>query len=232
MNCGQTHLIPLPPAGDESQTTRLADELAMAIHLGRMSPGQPLREVELAEAHNVSRTIVRAALQRLEAQGLAEITLNKGARVRRPDADAVDDLIELHVQLATLAARNAAWRATSEQVNRIEDFVSMMEHLAEEMSPAEEFQHLRIGFARALYNAAGPVLAERLRSAAPATPYHERAMDDLQSRDGRQEAAKAARDVLRAIESKQAEAAAAAAERMLRRHAERTLTRRAAKTLV
>ncbi len=231
MTCGQSHRIPLPPAGDDSQTSRLADELAMAIHLGRMSPGQPLREVELAEAHNVSRTIVRAALQRLEAQGLAEITLNKGARVRRPDAEAVDDLIELHVQLATLAARNAAWRATSDQINRIKEFVSLMEHVAEEMGPAQDFQFLRIGFARALHNAAGPVLAERLRSAAPATPYHERAMDDLHSREGRQEAARAARDILRAVESRQAEAAAAAAERMLRRHAERTLTRRAAKTL-
>lgn len=222
----------MPPAGDESQTTRMADELALAIHLGKMSAGQPLREVELAEAHKVSRTIVRAALQRLEAQGLAEITLNKGARVRRPDPSAVEDLIELHVQLTTLAARNAAWRATTEQVCLIEEFVQMMEHLAEGVGPVEDFQHLRIGFARALHNAAGPVLAERLRSAAPATPYHERAMDDLQSRDGRQEAARAARDLLRAVEAKQAEAAAAAAERMLRRQAERTLARRPAKTLV
>ena len=61
-------------------------ELALAIHLGRLAPGAPLREVEIAEANSVSRTIVRAALQRLEAQGLAEITLNKGARVRQPDA--------------------------------------------------------------------------------------------------------------------------------------------------
>ena len=112
MCCGHSHLIPLPPAGDGSSTSRLADDLALAIHLGRIAPGLPLREVELAAAHNVSRTIVRAALQRLEAQGLAEITLNKGARVRQPDTAALGDMIELHVELTSLAARQAARRAT------------------------------------------------------------------------------------------------------------------------
>ena len=79
MSCGRPHYMPLPGASeDASQTARLADELSLAIHLGDLKSGEPLREVELAEAHGVSRTIVRAALQRLEAQGLADIALNKG----------------------------------------------------------------------------------------------------------------------------------------------------------
>lgn len=227
MNCGKSHLVPLPPIGDGSSTSRLADELALAIHLGRLAPGAPLREVEIAEGNNVSRTIVRAALQRLEAQGLAEITLNKGARVRQPDAVAAEDMIELHVQLAALAARNAALRASVEQVETMTKFVGLMEHVAADGVEADAFQHLRIGFARALFAAAGPVLAERLRTAAPATPYHARAMDDLRTREGQDEAARNAREVLKAIESRAADAAAAAAERMLRRHAERTIIGRA-----
>jgi len=226
MSCGKSHLVPLPQVGDGSSTSRLADELSLSIHLGRMAPGQPLREVEIADAHNVSRTIVRAALQRLEAQGLAEITLNKGARVREPDAVAVEDMIELHVQLATLAARNAARRATPEQVAMMGQFAGLMEHVAEDGGAADEFQHLRIGFARALFEAAGPILAERLRTAAPVTPFHARAMDDLRTREGQTEAARHARDVLKAVESRTPEAAAAAAERMLRRHAERTIITR------
>ncbi len=226
MSCGKSHLVPLPPVGDGSSTSRLADELALAIHLGRMAPGLPLREVEIAEANNVSRTIVRAALQRLEAQGLAEITLNKGARVREPDAVAAEDMIELHVQLAALAARNAARRASAEQVEMIAKFAGLMEHLAEDDGAADAFHLLRIGFARALFEAAGPVLAERLRTAAPATPYHARAMEDLRTREGQAEAARNARDVLKAIENRTPEAAAAAAERMLRRHAERTIVGR------
>jgi DNA-binding GntR family transcriptional regulator len=226
MTFGKSHQVPLPPVGDGSSTSRLADELSLAIHMGRMAPGLPLREVELAEAHNVSRTIVRAALQRLEAQGLAEITLNKGARVREPDAVAAEDMIELHVQLATLAARSAARRASPEQVAMMAKFAGLMEQAAEDGGAEDEFQHLRIGFARALFDAAGPVLAERLRTAAPVTPYHARAMDDLRTHEGQHEAARHARDVVKAVENRTAEAAAAAAERMLRRHAERTIVTR------
>lgn len=217
--------IPLPPVGDGSSTTRLADDLSVAIHLGRTTPGQPLRELDIAAAHSVSRTIVRAALQRLEAQGLAEITLNKGARVRQPDAVAAEDMIELHVQLARLAARNAASRATAEQIGVMQRFVDVMEQVAAEGGEAADFQHLRLGFARALYDAAGAVLAERLRTAAPVTPYHARAMEDVRTRAGQQDAARNARDVLQAISARAADAAAAAAERMLRRQAELTLVR-------
>lgn len=226
MSCGHSHLIPLPPVGDGSQTSRLADELAMAIHLGHLPTGAPLREVEIAEGHRVSRTIVRAALQRLEAQGLAEIALNKGARVRGADERAVADMMDLHVQLTMLAARYAAERATPEQVHLLEQFAHMLGHVAEDGGPPVEFQHLRIGFARALFEAAGSVLAERLRSAAPVTPHHARAMDDVQTGAGQEEVARLAANLLKAIRAKAPDAAAKAAEAMVRRHAERTLGER------
>jgi DNA-binding GntR family transcriptional regulator len=223
MTCGHTHKIPLPPIGDSSSTARLADDLALAIHTGRLFPGQPLREVELAAAHNVSRTIVRAALQRLEAQGLAEITLNKGARVRQPDNAALGDMIELHVQLTVLAARHAARRANPEQLARIAQFAGLLAHVSEDGVPADEFQHLRVGFARALFDAAGGALAERLPSAAPVTPHHCRAMADVETREGQADVARLVRDVLIAIEARAPDVAAIAAERMVRRHAERTM---------
>jgi len=218
-------MIPLPPVGDASQTSRLADDLAMAIHLGDVAPGTPLREIEIAEANGVSRTIVRAALQRLEAQGLAEITLNKGARVKHPSPATLADMMELHASLAAFAARHAAERADTERVADIRIFAEMLEHVAEDGGAAREFQHLRVGFMRALFEAAGPALAERLRSAAPVTPHHEHSLDDVSDTQGQTEAAKLAHDVLRAIEVGAPEAAAKAAERLIRRHAERTLGR-------
>jgi len=226
MTCGSPHRIPLPLAGDGSQTSRLTDELATAIHLGKLRPGMPLREVELADKHGVSRTIIRAALQRLEAQGLAEIVLNKGARVKAVADDAMGDMIELHVELASLAARRAAQRATPAQLSCIGEFASMLEHVAHKMGEPEEFQHLRVGFARALFEAAGPVLAERLRSAAPVVPHHARALEDVRDQVGQAEAAKHARDVLTAISAHAPDQAARAAERLLRRHADRTSMRK------
>jgi len=222
MSCGHPHMIPLPPVGDASQTSRLADELAMAIHLGQLAPGAPLREVEIADSHGVSRTIVRAALQRLEAQGLAEIVLNKGARVKAVGSASTADMIELHAAVTALAARHAAERATPEQVARIGQFADMLEHVAEDAGSPEEFQHLRVGFARSLFEAAGPVLAERFRSAAPVVPHHARAMDDIRTPAGQAEAAALARAVLAAIRARKPAAAGAAAERLIRRHAEHT----------
>jgi DNA-binding GntR family transcriptional regulator len=222
-------MIPLPAVDDRSQTGRLADELAMSIHLGRLQPGAPLREVELAEAHNVSRTIVRAALQRLEAQGLAESTINKGARVREISDAGVADMIELQAQLTGLGARHAATRADHARIARMAQFAEMMEHVAEDHAETFEFQHLRVGFARALFEAAGPVLAERLRVAAPAIPQHGRAMEDIATAAGMMEAAKLSLDVLKAVEKGAAEAAARAGQALVRRHAERALGKPAAR---
>lgn len=223
MTCGQPHMIPLPPVDDVSQTGRLVDELAMSIHLGQLKPGEPLREVELAGCHNVSRTIVRAALQRLEAQGLAESALNKGVRVRAVCDEAIADMIALQAQLTGLGARYAAMRGDKTGIARMALFADMMGHVAEDDAPAHEFQHLRVGFARALSDAAGPVLAERLRVAAPAVPHHARAMDDIATQDGKREAAKLARDVFKAVEAGDAEAAARAGQALVRRHGERVL---------
>jgi DNA-binding GntR family transcriptional regulator len=214
--------MPLPGASEDvSQTARLADELAMAIHLGDLKPGAPLREVDLAEAHGVSRTIVRAALQRLEAQGLADIALNKGARVRSVKAEAVPDLIDLHAGLAALAARNAAARADASAVALMRRFVDMMDHVAAEGAAAREVQHLRVGFMRTLFEAAGPTLAERLRVAAPVVPHHDNALGDIFSAVGQKEVARLARDILTAVARHDAEAAAHAAETLVLRHGER-----------
>jgi DNA-binding GntR family transcriptional regulator len=215
--------MPLPAVSEDvSQTARLTDELAMAIHLGDLKPGAPLREVDLADSHGVSRTIVRAALQRLEAQGLADIVLNKGARVRTVKPESVADLIELHADLAALGARHAAARAADASIAMMRRFVDMMDHVAGEGAKAREVQHLRVGFIRTLFEAAGPTLAERLRVASPAVPHHDRALNDIATAIGQKEVARLARDILTAVSRRDADAAAFAARTMLERHGERT----------
>jgi len=170
---------------------------------------------------------VRAALQRLEAQGLAEIVLNRGARVRAVSADAVAEMIELHVAVTALAARHAAARATPAHTARIRQFADMLDHVAEDGGSAREFQHLRVGFARALFESAGGVLAERLRSAAPVIPHHARALDDIRTALGQAEAASCARAILEAVVIGDADRAAEAAEALIRTHAERIAGRSA-----
>lgn len=218
MSCGHSHYLPLPPVTECSQTGRLVDELALAVHLGDVEPGAPLREVDLAEAHGVSRTIVRAALQKLEGQGLVEIVLNKGARVRKVEAGAVRELIELHAELFSTAASRAASRVPPGVLVRMHEFLDLMDHVAEDGGPPREFQHLRVGFARLLLEAAGPVWAERLRMATPVLPHHEFARADIEGAAAQTAVARDTRKILEALSARDIDAAARAARALMTHH--------------
>ena len=65
-------------------TQKVFDALALAIHEHRLAPATKLGEDEIGEIYNVSRTVVRAALQSLAHIQLVEIQRNKGAFVASP----------------------------------------------------------------------------------------------------------------------------------------------------
>ena len=89
---------PKEPASDH-----IASRLALAVHEHRLAPGTKLNEDEVADVYGVSRTVVRAALQRLSHDGLVELRRNRGAFVAQPsirDAREVFEaraLLEQHV---------------------------------------------------------------------------------------------------------------------------------------
>lgn len=87
-----------------------------AILDGSLSPGERLKEEELAQRLGISRTPVREALLVLQTEGLVEATPNRGATVRAHDADDLDDLYQLRAVLEGHAAHQAAVRATDEVI--------------------------------------------------------------------------------------------------------------------
>ena len=68
-----------------------ADDIALvieeAIVSGELEPGTVLRQEQLSEQFNVSRTPVREALRRLAALGLVSFVPNRGVRVRTISAN-------------------------------------------------------------------------------------------------------------------------------------------------
>ena len=66
--------------------TTKADDIALvieeAIVSGELAPGTVLRQEQLSERFNVSRTPIREALRRLAALGLVEFHPNRGVSVR------------------------------------------------------------------------------------------------------------------------------------------------------
>ena len=82
-----------------------------AIAAGQYPVGTPLREGLLAQKAGISRTPIREALRRLDAEGLVELLPNRGARVVAWNLHDVEEIFELRVLLEgfgpRLAARNA-----------------------------------------------------------------------------------------------------------------------------
>lgn len=95
------------------------EALAELIINGTLKPGQHLVEGELAEHLGVSRQPVREALQRLQTEGWVDLRPAQGAFVHSPTEEEAAQLLSVRAVLETHSAREAATRATEEDVARL-----------------------------------------------------------------------------------------------------------------
>jgi len=98
-----------------------------AIRSGRLRPGDPLREEQLARQLRCSRTPVREALQRLRAEGYLERGRRRGLAVAEPTQEELLDLCVVRETLEGLAARLAARGITTSEVYFLEELCEDME---------------------------------------------------------------------------------------------------------
>ena len=75
---------------------------------GRLAPGQRLVSTDLVNEFGVSRGPLREAFRQLDAERLINVEPNRGAIVRRLDAQEVKELYEIRIALEGFAARLAA----------------------------------------------------------------------------------------------------------------------------
>jgi DNA-binding GntR family transcriptional regulator len=105
---------------------RIHDRLRTAIISGEMPPGTPVIEAELATRLGASRTPVREALRRLEAEGLLEPRGLRGSVVRALASDEVDCIFEIREALESLAARRAARTIGEPDLRKLTHFLERM----------------------------------------------------------------------------------------------------------
>jgi DNA-binding GntR family transcriptional regulator len=105
---------------------RVDDRLRADIVEGRLLPNQRLIESDIARSMGVSRTIVRAALARLEHEGLIEHERHRGARVRLVELDEAVEILEARTVLEGLVARIAAQRVTRGEVKELRAILADM----------------------------------------------------------------------------------------------------------
>lgn len=127
--------------------------LLTRILSGEYPAGTRLREEALAASLAISRTPVRQALQRLQAEGLVQMQHNRGATVVGYGDRQVDQILELRSMLEGYAAREAASHIDG---GRLAEMASLCEAMEAELvtGSTPRFQlisELNLEFHRAIH---------------------------------------------------------------------------------
>lgn len=122
--------------------------LRESIQTGVFTPGERLRQDQLAEELGVSRIPVRSALLQLESEGLITLHPFRGATVNELTADEMRENYQIRTLLETHALRTAAEAMTPE---RLAELTAMAQQL-NEITDGEEFLRERMRFYHELYD--------------------------------------------------------------------------------
>lgn len=105
---------------------RLYDQLRGRILDGTYAPGRVLSQVGLAEELGVSRTPLREAMRRLEAEGLIEAEQNRRVRVRLVSPEELDVLLTERILLETTGIRLTVGKLSEDDLNELHLHVAAM----------------------------------------------------------------------------------------------------------
>ncbi len=114
-------------SGPRTTHASVTESLRQAILLGQLPGGTRLVQSELAEAFRVSVTPIREALRELSSQGLIELDAFKGATVRRPTLQELEEIYELRSVLIPLSVQQSMERITAEDLSRADVILTQME---------------------------------------------------------------------------------------------------------
>lgn len=136
---------------DLSQGAVAFAKLMRAIEGGIYQPGDRLREIEVAQRLALSRTPVREALRRLEAENIVEHRPRVGAVIRKLEQTEVVELYEMRLVLERTAAELAAKHAIEAEVDAL---AALNDEIAGTGNDAPKAAAINQTFHRAIYLAA------------------------------------------------------------------------------
>ncbi len=136
-------------------------ELRDAIVSGRFHPNQRLVEAQLAALFGAGRTSIRAALARLQQEGLVTRERHRGARVRLVSGREALEIEQVRNALETLLVRLAAERAEAADIADLDELLQEMTRRVEE-GDALGYSALNARFHQRIWRIADHELAARL----------------------------------------------------------------------
>lgn len=114
-------------------TEQVYEQLIEILIRGELQPGDVIVERRMAERLNASRTPVREALGRLEAEGLVYKQPSRGVTVSPFSTEAFVELLNVRQLLESEAARLAAGRIPQEKLDSIRE---ALEELGKQAKPS------------------------------------------------------------------------------------------------
>lgn len=165
-----------PPEEGGSQAVKAQQRLRELILSGRLAPGSRIAELTLVDLLGVSRTPIRAALMRLEQEGLLQVLPGGGYAVRTFSEREVGDAIELRGTLEGLAARLAAERgAAAQPLAQARDCLDQIDKVLQDASLSDdmfsEYVLLNERFHRLLADMPGSEVLSREIERAASLPF-------------------------------------------------------------
>lgn len=135
---------------EEQVYLRLEEEILCGIY----KRGDTLTETAISKKIGVSRTPVRAALQRLGEEGLIELVPNKCAVVVGVTVDDLIDTYRIRMRLEGLATAMATSRLSEEDKERLEKAMDISEYYMKKQD-TEQLKELDTSFHSTIYAASG-----------------------------------------------------------------------------
>jgi DNA-binding GntR family transcriptional regulator len=129
------------PKTGRSSADQIFRDIVEGLYEGRYVPGQRLVESDLTQAYGVSRGSVREALNRLAAERVVSLSLNRGAQVRSLSRKEARDILVLLELLIGLAARLAAENIHLDGLR--ERFASVLDRLMSYETRPDSFDLVR-----------------------------------------------------------------------------------------
>lgn len=109
----------------------IADALREAIVRGIFQEGQSLRQDEIATQFGVSRIPVREALRQLEAEGLVQIHLNRGAMVSALSPAEAQEIFEIRSALEVKAIQLAIPKLTPSDLEKASEILAQTDQVTD-----------------------------------------------------------------------------------------------------
>tara|TARA_B100000780_G_scaffold150272_1_gene105009 strand:+ start:415 stop:924 length:510 start_codon:yes stop_codon:yes gene_type:complete len=105
----------------------ISDDIRERILNGELSEGDAIRQEALAEEYHVSRMPVREALKRLDAEGLVQLTNNRGATVIKHSLDEIGEIFDLRRLIEVDLFRRAIPKMTADHFVLSDQLVNEMD---------------------------------------------------------------------------------------------------------